>query len=64
MFILVIEFVALVVICYVFLVYATRKKVALNNGKRGTGKLILAMLFLLLSFFVFAAWFIELGLTS
>jgi hypothetical protein len=64
MFILVIEFIALVAICYVFFVYATRKRVAENKGRLISGKLIWAIIFILLSFVLFASWYVELGLAS
>jgi len=64
MFILVIEFLALVVICYVFLVYATRKQVAENKGRLIPYKVIWVIIFILISFVLFASWYVELGLST
>lgn len=64
MFILVIEFLALVIICYVFFVYATRKRVDENKGKISPGKVIAVIVLVLLAFIVFASWYVRLGLTS
>jgi len=64
MFILVIEFFALVVICYVFFVYATRKRVSENNRKLIPSKVIWVIIFTLLSFVLFASWYVRLGLSE
>ena len=50
MFILAIEFLALVVICYVFFVYATRKRVDENKGRLIPYKIIWVIIFILISF--------------
>jgi hypothetical protein len=64
MFILVIEFLALVVICYVFFVYATRKRVDENKGRLIPYKIIWVIIFILISFILFASWYVELGLST
>ena len=64
MIILGLEFLALIVICYVYLVYATRDRV--SEGKRKlipikvAGLAILALLTMIL----FASWYVRLGLAS
>jgi hypothetical protein len=64
MFILVLEFLALVIICYVFFVYATRKRVAENKGKLAPAKVIGVIILVLFAFILFASWYVRLGLNS
>ena len=64
MIILGLEFLALIVICYVYLVYATRDRVSEGKRKlipiRVAGLVILALLAMIL----FASWYVRLGLAS
>jgi hypothetical protein len=64
MIILGLEFLALIVICYVYLVYATRDRVFEGKRKpipiRVAGLAILALFAMIL----FASWYVRLGLAS
>jgi hypothetical protein len=62
MIILGIEFLALIVICYVFFVYATRGQVSEGNGKPIPIKLVGMAIFMLLAMILFASWYVRLGL--
>ena len=64
MIILGLEFLALIVICYVFFIYATRNPV--SNIKRNLtwGKAAGAAILALLVFILFASWYVRLGLAS
>ena len=64
MIILGIEFLALIVICYVFFIYATRNPV--SNIKRNItwSKAAGAAILALLVFILFASWYVRLGLAS
>ncbi len=62
--ILVIEFLALVVICYVYFVYATRNKVSGDKGRLVPIRVLGVIVLTLLAFILFASWYVRLGLTS
>ncbi len=62
MIILVLEFLALIVICYVFLVYATRNQVSESKGKLIPGKVAAVMILAILAMLLFTSWYIRLGL--
>jgi hypothetical protein len=64
MIILGLEFLALIVICYVFFVYATRNRVSESNGKRIPGRVVGVVIFILLAMLLFASWYVRLGLAS
>jgi len=64
MIILGLEFLALIVICYVFLVYATRNRVSESKGKLVSRRVVGVIIFLLLAMIIFASWYVRLGLTS
>ena len=62
--ILVIEFFALIVICYVFFVYATKNRVSKKNGKAFPLKTAGVAILILITFIWFASWYVRLGLAS
>lgn len=64
MLILGIQFLALIVICYVFLVYATRDRLPEKKGKRIPGKFVGMAVLIFLAFILFASWYVRLGLAS
>ncbi len=64
MIILGIQFLALVVICYVFLVYATRNQVAEGKGKLIPKRIAGVFILVLVALVVFASWYVRLGLAS
>jgi len=64
MFILGIEFLALIVICYVFVVYATRDQVSDGMGKLISSRAVGVAIFTLLAMVLFASWYVRLGLAS
>ncbi len=64
MIILGLEFLALIVICYVFFVYATRNRVSESNGKRIPGWVVTIAILMLLAMLLFASWYVRLGLAS
>jgi hypothetical protein len=64
MIILGLEFLALIVICYVFLVYVTRNRVSAGKGKLIPIRVAGVIIFLFLAFIIFASWYVRLGLTS
>lgn len=64
MIILGLEFLALIVICYVFFVYATRNKVSESKGKLIPSKVVAVIIFTILAMILFASWYVRLGLAS
>jgi hypothetical protein len=64
MVILGIQFLALVVICYVFLVYATRDQVEESKAKLTPKKVAVVAIFIIFSIILFASWYVRLGLAS
>ena len=64
MFILGLEFLALIVICYVFFVYATSNHVSGRKEKLNLGWVVGIIAFMLLSMILFASWYVRLGLSS
>lgn len=64
MIILAIQFIGLLVICYVFFVYATRRQIVEDKGRRFPVKAVGIIVLTLLAFIVFASWYVQLGLSS
>ncbi len=64
MVILGLEFLALIVICYVYFVYATRGQVSENEEKRISSRLVVVAILTLLTMILFASWYVRLGLAS
>ena len=64
MFILGLEFFALIVICYVFFVYATRNEVSGRKEKLTPNKALGVTIFMLIAMLLFATWYVQLGLSS
>ena len=64
MIILGLEFLALIVICYVFFVYATRNRISESNRKRIPSWVVGVAILMLLAMLVFASWYVRLGLAS
>ena len=64
MIILGIEFLGLVVICYIFLVYAMSKNVSGGKRKLTPAKAVALVALLIIAFLMFASWYINLGLSS
>ena len=64
MIILGLEFLALIVICYVFFIYATRNPVSNIKRKLTWRKAAGAAILALLVFILFASWYVRLGLAS
>ncbi len=64
MVILGLEFLALIVICYVYYVYATRGKVSENKDKRMSIRYVLVAIWTLFAMIFFASWYVSLGLAS
>jgi len=62
MIILGLEFLALIVICYVYYVYATRGPVSEDKDKQNSSRFILVAILLFLAMFMFASWYVSLGL--
>ena len=62
MIILGLEFLALIVICYVFLVYAMRDQV--SERKLTPSKIAGVVIFAVLTMILFASWYVRLGLAS
>ena len=62
MIILGIEFLALIVICYVFFIYATRNPV--SKTKRKPAWVVGVTILMLLVFILFASWYLRLGLAA
>ena len=64
MIILGLEFLALIVICYVYFVYATRNQVSEHKEKRNSGRPMVVAILTLLAMILFASWYVNLGLAS
>jgi hypothetical protein len=64
MVILGLEFLALIVICYVFLVYATRNQVSGSKAKLTPKRIVAVAIFMILTMILFASWYVRLGLAS
>ncbi|MBT76674.1 MAG: hypothetical protein CL798_00620 [Chromatiales bacterium] len=64
MFILVIEFLALIVICYVFFVFATKERNAGKDAKSIPNWAVAVMIMIPLALILFISWYIQLGLAS
>ncbi len=64
MVILGLEFLALIVICYVYFIYATRGQVSENKDKRISSGLVVVAILTLLAMILFASWYVHLGLAS
>ncbi len=62
MIILGIEFLALIVICCMFFVYATRGQVSRSKGKLIPIRVVGMAIFMLLAMILFASWYVRLGL--
>ena len=62
MIILGLEFLALIVICYVFLVYAMRDQV--SKRKLTPSKIAGVAILAVLTMILFASWYVRLGLAS
>ncbi len=62
MIILGIEFLALIVICYVFFVYATKGRVSESKRKPIPIRVVGVAIFMLLAMILFASWYVRLGL--
>ncbi len=64
MVILGLEFLALIVICYLFLVYVTRDRVPADREKRIPNRVFWGIILVLLAMILLASWYIRLGLAS
>ena len=64
MVILGLEFLALIVICYVYFIYATRGQVSENKDKRISSGFVVVAFLTLLAMILFASWYVRLGLAS
>ncbi len=64
MVILGLEFLALIVICYVFLVYATRDQVPESKAKLTPKRILAVAIITILAMILFASWYVRLGLGS
>ena len=64
MIILGLEFLALIVICYVFFIYATRNPVSNSKRKLAKSWVVGVVILTLLAFVMFASWYVRLGLAS
>ena len=64
MVILGLEFLALIVICYVYFIYATRGQVSENKGKLISSRFVVVAILTLLAMILFASWYVRLGLAS
>ena len=64
MVILGLEFLALIVICYVYFIYATRGQVSENKDKRISSGFVVVAILTLLAMILFASWYVRLGLAS
>jgi len=62
MIILGLEFLALIVICYMFLVYVTRDRV--SEKKQIAGWAVWAVILILVVMMLLVSWYIRLGLAS
>jgi hypothetical protein len=63
MIILGIQFLGLIVICYIFFDYATRDEVAGTMGKLSPAKAVGVIIFLVASMIFFGVWYMRLGIT-
>jgi hypothetical protein len=57
-----IEFLGLIVICYIFLVYAMNNHVSGGKGKVTPSVAIGLMILMIIVMLIFASWYIRLGL--
>jgi len=64
MVILGLEFLALIIICYVYFIYATRGQVSENKGKLISSRFVVVAILTLLAMILFASWYVRLGLAS
>ena len=64
MIILGLEFLALIVICYVFFAYATRDKLSKSKGKLTPSRVVGVAILMILAMILFASWYLRLGLAS
>ncbi len=64
MFILGIEFLALIIICYIYYVCATQNQVSGNKKKKISKGFVLIAILMFSVMVMFASWYIELGLAS
>ena len=64
MIILGIEFLALIVICYLFLVFVTRDHLAKGKGKSVPGWAVGAIILIVLAMIMLASWYVNLGLAK
>jgi len=64
MFILGIEFLALIVICYVFFIYATRDHLSESKGRSISSWVVGAAILILLAMILLASWYVQLGLSN
>ena len=64
MVILGLEFLALIIICYVYFIYATRGQVSENKGKLISSRFVVVAILTLFAMILFASWYVRLGLAS
>ena len=64
MVILGLEFLALIIICYVYFIYATRGQVSENKGKLISSRFVVVAILTFLAMILFASWYVRLGLAS
>jgi hypothetical protein len=62
MIILGIEFLGLIVICYIFLAYAMNNHVSGGKGKLAPSVAIGAAILMIIAILMFASWYVRLGL--
>ena len=62
MFILIIQFLALVVILYIYYISATTNRISEDNRKLLPSNVLLVITAILIAFGLFAIWFVRLGL--
>ena len=64
MVILGLEFLALIVICYVYFIYATRDQVSKNKKKLFPSRFMVIAILIFLAMILFTSWYVSLGLAS
>jgi hypothetical protein len=64
MVILGLEFFALIVICYVYYVYATRDQISGGKDKKHSGRFRTVIFLIFFAMFLFASWYVSLGLAD
>jgi len=62
MFILIINFLALVVILYIYFISATTNRISEDNRRLVPSNVLLVIIATLIAFGLFAVWFVRLGL--